>query len=88
MPDGFMLVRMAMWFGAFRPVVLMPVMLVMHVLVPMAIRFMTVLERDRIGAGPRTGRKDCKQQNGATERQRRCLDANACTQLTGDRISQ
>ncbi len=43
MPNGFMLVRMAMWFGAFRPVVLMPVMLVMHVLVPMAIRFMRVL---------------------------------------------
>ena len=43
MPDGLMLVRMTVWFRAFRPVVRMPVMLVMHVLVPMAFRRMSVL---------------------------------------------
>ena len=43
MLDCLMLVRMTMWFRAFRPVVRMPVMLIMHVLVPMAIRFMRVL---------------------------------------------
>ena len=62
-----MLVRMTVWFRAFRPVVRMPVMLIMHVPVPMGIRFMSVLERDRIRAGPRTGREDRKQQDGATE---------------------
>ncbi len=53
-----MLVRMTMWLGVFRPVVRMPVMLIMHVPVPMAFCFMSVLERDRIRAGPRTGRED------------------------------
>ncbi len=83
-----MLVRMTMWFRAFRTVVLMPVMLVMHVLVPMAFRCMTVLEHDRIGAGPRTGREDRKQQNGAAERERGYLYANMRTELTRNRISQ
>ena len=56
-----MLVRMTMWFGAFRPVVRMPVMLIMHMLVLMAFVFVRVLEHDRVSARPGTGRDDRNQ---------------------------
>ena len=83
-----MTVRMAVRLGAFRTVVIVPVMLIMPVLVPMAFRFVSVLQHDCVGAGPRTGREDRKQKYCAAERQRRGLYANPCSELTRDWISQ
>ncbi len=88
MPDGRMTVRMAVRLGAFQTVVIVPVMLIMPVLVPMAFRSVSVLQYDYVGAGPRTGREDRKQKYCAAEHQRRGLYANTRSELTRDWISQ
>ncbi len=88
MPDGRMTMRMAVRLGAFRTVVIVPVMLVMPVLMPMAFRIVSVLQHHCVGAGPRTGREDRKQKYCAAEHQRRGLYANTRSELTRDWISQ